>query len=331
MINIAICIDNNFVMQAGVFITSIIKTNKDEITIFVLSEKLSEDSKLKLLNISKDTNVKIEFIRIDLSSLPPLPLEGKSHISVATYYRILLPFILPESVSKVLYADCDMLVLDSLNDLYSTDITSYNAAASIDMFNNDININQRLKYSTSAGYFNAGMLLINLNNWRKNKISETAIDFIGQYPELCEAHDQDALNHALNGSYKQISVRYNMQLDFFCDFKYLIVNTSYYDDIIESRKKPCIIHFTGPTKPWLKNCYHPYTKLWDYFQSMTEWKSLEKKYEYSGNKLKKYLIKKTLIKLHLYKEKKQFLTETYQQADCVLQNLIEQDKLCQNI
>ena len=322
--NIAICIDNNFIMQAGVFITSIKQTNKNNnISIYVLSESLNDSSKESLNKIVSNSNITLNFIKIDLSALPPLPLEGKNHISVATYYRILLPFILPQSIEKILYLDCDMLVLDNLLPLYESDISKLNAAASIDMFNNDTRINERLMYSNHAGYFNAGMLLMNLKNWRKNKISEKSIDFIRDYPAKCEAHDQDALNHALNGDYLKVSVRYNMQLDFFCDYKYLIVDKSFYPDIQASRENPCIIHFTGPTKPWLKNCYHPYAKFWDYFQNQTEWKNLKKKYEYKGKGLVKYFIKKTLITLHLYKEKKQFLKETYLQADQLLTKLKE--------
>lgn len=322
MINIAICIDNNFIMQAGVLLTSINETNKEEkFSVYVLSENLNEISKKKLTLITEGSNISLIFTKINLSSLPPLPLEGKNHISVATYYRLLLPFILPEEIKRVLYLDCDMIVVDKLLPLYESKIDELNGAATIDMFNDDIRINKRLMYSEQAGYFNAGMLLMNLDNWRKNKISEKAIEFIGKYPEKCEAHDQDALNHALDGSYLKVSAAYNMQLDFFCDFKYLIVNESYFDDIICSREKPCIIHFTGPTKPWLKNCYHPYMKLWDYFQSKTEWNSLPKKYEYKGKMLAKYLFKKTLITLHLYKEKKQFLPETYKQASLIQEHL----------
>ncbi len=320
--NIAICIDNNFIMQAGVLLTSIINTNKNNpVTVFVFSESLNETSKEKLSAITDSTNVSLVFKKINLASLPPLPLEGKEHITVATYYRLLIPYLLPEDVDKILYLDCDMIVLDSLTDFYNTDLTNTNAAAVIDMFNDDKRINTRLHYSETAGYFNAGMLLMNLTNWRKNQISEKAIKFLGEHPELCEAHDQDALNHALNGDYLKVSARYNMQLDFFCDFKYLIVKDSYYSDIEESRLKPCIIHFTGPTKPWLKNCKHPYTCFWDFFQNQTKWKNMPKRNEYHGKKLFKYQIKECLIKLKLYKEKKEFLPETFYQAKQLLKQI----------
>lgn len=317
--NIAICIDNNFIMQAGVFITSIKETNKNaNINIYVLSESLSDNAKSSLNTIVAGTSLSLIFVKIDLSTLPPLPLEGKAHISVATYYRILLPFILPQDIDKILYLDCDMIVLDDLSPLYNSDISNLNAATTLDMFNDDKRINERLMYSLQAGYFNAGMILINLNNWRKNKISEKAIEFIKNYPEKCEAHDQDALNHALDGTYLPLSARYNMQLDFFCDHKFLIVDEKYFPDIDQSRLNPCIIHFTGPTKPWLRNCNHPYTKLWDYFQDKTEWKNLPKKYEFRGYRLFKHHVKQILKALHLFKGRKPFLPETYLQADNIL-------------
>lgn len=133
--NITICIDNNFIMQAVFLLTSIIHTNKNiPLTVFVFSENLNETSKNKLSTITENTNVNLVFKKIDLADLPPLPLKGKEHITVATYYRLLIPYLLPEDVEKILYLDCDMLVLDSITDFYNIDLSKTNVAAVIDMF-----------------------------------------------------------------------------------------------------------------------------------------------------------------------------------------------------
>lgn len=318
MIYIAICIDKNFIMQASVLITSILKTNKTKIKIFIISNNIDLDSKKSLETLVQNSIISLEFINIDLNKIENFPIGNKNHLTNATYYRLLLPFLLPDYVNKILYLDCDMIVVDDLSNLYNTDITHTNCGCVIDMFNNDTNINKRLNYSLDAGYFNAGLILINLDEWKKNNISDKALNFIDTYPEKCLAHDQDALNYALNGNYINLSCRYNMQLDFFCDFSNLIVNNYFYSDIIDSRKNPCIIHFTGPTKPWFKNCNHPYTILWNYFQSKTNWKHLKKTYEYSGIKLIKYFIKKILIKFKLFKEKKSFIESSYSDAENLL-------------
>ena len=92
--NIVICIDDNFLMQACTFIQSLCSTNKGEINLFIISERLSEESKNEIKQTIKNTNISVNFIIINLDSLPSLPLEGKEHISIATYYRLLIPFVL---------------------------------------------------------------------------------------------------------------------------------------------------------------------------------------------------------------------------------------------
>ncbi len=321
-ISLAICIDKNFVMQAGVFITSIKETNKDEkILIYIFNQDLSDENKNTLNSIVSGTEISLEFLSPDLSLLPEVSTAGKSHLSMATYYRLLIPYALPESVSKLLYLDCDMIVLDSLRPLWETDINGKSGAVSMDMFNDDPSIATRLMYNPSYGYFNAGMILINLDYWRKNNISGKTLDFLRDHKELCLAHDQDALNHTMTETALFVSVRYNLQLDFLKDFNCLIVDPKHNNEIIEARRNPCIIHYTGPTKPWLSNCDHPYTRHWDYFCSLTIWKNLKKKCEYSGNRKLKYEIKMILKKIHCFKEPKPYLSESINTANTILENL----------
>lgn len=326
--NIAICIDNNFLMQAATLLKSLSYSNpKNNFDIYILSENILEKNKKLLESDFLNSNINLFFLKVDILKLPHnINMKGKEHLSIATYFRILLPFILPESIEKILYLDCDMLVLDDITQLYDVIISDYYAATTFDMFDNDKTINERLMYDSSCGYFNAGMMLINLVNWKKNKISEKAIEFLSRYPEKCTAHDQDALNHALNGNYLRLSAKYNMQLDFFTDMHAMIVDDTLIEDIKRSCLEPCIIHFTGPTKPWKKNCNHPYRKLWDYFQSKTSWNSLKKTYEYKGKKQIRYLIKVFLLKLHIIKEKETFLNQYYLIADTKLTKLLEKEK-----
>lgn len=328
MYHIAICIDNNFLMQAATLLRSISLTNtKHDFTVWLLSENISEENKNRLSTDFADSNITINYVKIDVSALPPLPLEGKAHLSIATYYRLMLPWLLPDTVSNILYLDCDMIVLDDLSALFDLDFKGHPAATTLDMFDADKSINARLAYDNNAGYMNAGMIFMNLPKWRENRISEKAIDFLRDFPEKCLAHDQDALNHALNGDYVRLSAKFNMQLDFFTEMKDMIVKEESIPDILESLDNPCIIHFTGPTKPWKKNCTHPYMPLWDFFQSKTSWASVSKTWEYKGSKLLKYFIKTILITLHLYRDKKPFVKEQYKTAEKILQKIAFQESV----
>lgn len=320
--NFAIAIDRNFIMQACTLLKSIELTQKNFACVYILHDDLTDEDKTIILSQFNKEKIEIIFLYVKLDNFN-FHTSNKVHLSKATYFRLYLHKLLPNTIDRILYLDCDMVVLDDLLSLYNTDFNGKPCSVVIDMFSDDREIYQRLDYLEYSGYFNAGMILINLPVWTKEEISEKALAFIKDYPEKCIAHDQDALNKALSGNFIFASTRYNMQLDFFCDLSNLIVDSKYFDDIIASRKNPCVIHFTGPTKPWLANCKHPYMQLWDYFQNKTKWKNKRKKNEYKGIELLKYLIKQPLIKMHLYKDKDKdkFLSETFSQANDILKAL----------
>lgn len=300
--NIAVCLDNNFVMQAGVFITSLCVSNiHNDITFYILSDALSEENKNQLQQITDKYSKQIVFAKIDMEKLKDFPIRKGDHLSLAAYFRILLPVLLPENLDKVMYADCDMLVVDDLKDFYDTDITNYSTAITADMFYDDERITNRLLYDVKDHYFNSSMLLINLEWWRKNEITKKTLTFISENKDRCLAHDQDALCAILHGTILTAPGRYNIQFDFLRKnpSNMIIKDKSVLEDALASPHNPAIIHFTGPTKPWHTWSFNPYDKLWDYFQDRTIWKDQPKQEEYTGYmKFKKY-VKHILGILHL--------------------------------
>lgn len=300
---IALCFDNNFVMQAGVLIQSACTSNQNnEITFFAISESISNQNKTILNDIvARFQNKKIEFIEIDISSLNEFPIRKKDHISIATYYRLLLPAILPQNINKILYFDCDMLIVDDLQSFYDTNIDSYSTAIVADMFYNDQTITNRLLYNVSEHYFNAGTLLINLDYWRKESIAQKLVAFLSEHKDLCIAHDQDAINAVLHGTIVTAPARYNIQLDFLKKnpSNMIVTEAAVLEDMMQSGKNPCVIHFTGPSKPWNFQCFNPYKNLWDFFQTQTIWKDLPKTHEFSGWKLFKWKKNQLLERLNL--------------------------------
>ena len=290
--NIALCFDNNFVMQAGVLIQSVCMSNQNnEITFYAISESFSEQNKLILSDlVSRFANKKINFIEIDITSLSDFPVRKKDHISLAAYYRLLLPSLLPQDVTKVLYFDCDMLVVDDLRSLYEINLDSFSTAIVADMFYNDETITNRLLYNVSDHYYNSGMLLINLDYWRTHSVAKKLVDFLSEHKDLCIAHDQDALNAVLHGTIYTAPARYNIQLDFLKKdpSNMIITDKDVLDDALASGHNPCVIHFTGPSKPWKFQCFNPYGPLWDFFQGQTIWKNQSKTHEFKGWKLLKW-------------------------------------------
>ena len=92
---------------------------------------------------------------------------------------------------------------------------SYAAGVIPDMSIDDIRIYNRLQYSPSLGYFNAGVLLVNLRYWRENNLSESFFEIINKYPERLRYHDQDVLNIVLKEIKLTLPLKYNVQHGYF--------------------------------------------------------------------------------------------------------------------
>jgi lipopolysaccharide biosynthesis glycosyltransferase len=95
-----------------------------------------------------------------------------------------------------------------------------------------------LQMNPSDKYFCSGIMIINLEYWRKNKIMEQALDFLARYPERIFAVDQDALNHIIKGNYSELHLRWNfMGQRVFSNYDATVLE--------EAHKNPAIIHSKG--------------------------------------------------------------------------------------
>ena len=69
---------------------------------------------------------------------------------------------------KIIYLDCDLIVEQQLSKLFNYDIGRYPIAAVEDMWSGKDDNYERLGYDRKYGYFNSGVLLINLDMWRES-------------------------------------------------------------------------------------------------------------------------------------------------------------------
>ncbi|MGI6220004.1 MAG: glycosyltransferase family 8 protein [Bacteroidaceae bacterium] len=274
--DIVICTDNNYVMPSGVLICSICENNKTEKIRFhiVGNETLSDESKQSLSEISGSYHQEIHFYCADdsLNSLLPVGKERQpKHITVAAYYRLFLASILPANIDKVLYLDCDIIVRHNLNELWNTDITDYAVGCVTDGSDGLISYYNRLRYPQFLGYFNSGVLLINLAYWRRYKVQDESLDFLKKYPERIQFHDQDVLNYVLREKKKALPFKYNVQ-DGFLREK-LDLSWEYEEELEEAIRDPWIIHYCGGKKPWTKGCTHPFKSDFFKYRQLTKWRN----------------------------------------------------------
>lgn len=286
MIEIGLCTDENYAMPCGICITSILENNKNiPVRIHILTEKLSSGSIQKFRKTASLYNQQIEIHIIDFSIFNHYPTTSQFQKSI--YFRFLFPAILPNSINKLLYIDCDTIINNELLTLWNTDLKNYYCGVIEDQGSDDIRIHNRI--DLHENYFNSGILLINLDLWRKNMISEQCMQYIQKNPEKCIYPDQDALNVILQKKIYWLHFKYNLQENLFWRKELLFLRKEKWSEIEEAKIKPTIIHFCGFIKPWHKDCKHPLTQIFIYYKKISLWKDIKLTYKQS---LKRRIINK---------------------------------------
>ncbi|EJG1083039.1 glycosyltransferase family 8 protein [Vibrio parahaemolyticus] len=257
MINIALNIDENYVDYCRVLISSVLNYNKC-VSFHILTNNLSAVSQK---SITEQLNSKsfVYFYNIDSSHFEGMPKSVQW--PEAIYYRLLVAEVLPKELKKVLYCDCDILFRGSIEDLWAVDIESYGVAAVEDVLSPISPMVENIGCNPMIGYFNSGVMLINLDFWRDRKVSQRTLNYIRENINVIKHPDQDALNYVLNNDWLKIHTRWNFLAPF---------QNSYYSHqhLMADYKKiskfyPIIVHFSGP-KPWHPSCKSIYK--FEYFE-----------------------------------------------------------------
>ena len=123
--------DDNFIQHCSIMLVSLLINNRD-VEIFVLTEGLKQEN----MNIIR-TEVErydgiVRFLQVDSEAVEKFPMPqsaGLTHISRATYYRLLISDLLPENIHKAIYLDCDIVINGSLQELWDMKLDGYALAA----------------------------------------------------------------------------------------------------------------------------------------------------------------------------------------------------------
>lgn len=182
-------------------------------------------------------------------------LAEMDRIPRAMWYRLFLPDLLAD-VDRVLYLDCDVLVMDDLDPLWATDFGDRLLACVSNVFERGAETRARdLGLASPGQYFNSGVMLLNLRAWRAQDTTREVLR-IARSQRLVWP-DQDALNLALAGRWLPLHPRWNCQNSlFFLDQARDVFGAPV---VREATTHPAILHFEGGelAKPWHYLCKHP--------------------------------------------------------------------------
>lgn len=238
MRDLVVALDDAYCLPFRVLWRSLVETKSVPLatTLYVLhSSTLSLESRLTLREVVEPSGILVKFRSVSLSSLGDLPLAQSDHVSEATYYRLLVHDLLPKKVSSVLYLDADLVAVASVRELFGIELDQPVAAVDHASPSNSF----RLWGPLSGGYFQSGVLIIDLVRWRAENVSATFAQILKNDRERIKWWDQDVLNIAFQNNWQRLPYWFNV--------------TPVVREFVtpeKLRETSRLIHFSGRAKPW---------------------------------------------------------------------------------
>ncbi|SFH62526.1 Lipopolysaccharide biosynthesis protein, LPS:glycosyltransferase [Lachnospiraceae bacterium NLAE-zl-G231] len=282
--NIVYHLTDNYARISGTSIISVFENNKDidEINVYLIENGFTRETKQKFIELAEKYGRKVFF-----ENLPDLNTGGynlglvsiKKEWMFDSYSRLFLDKLLPHDVDKVIYLDGDVLVLDSLQELWDLDLSGKCCAACMDCISkpyyNLFGIDEKNRYC------NSGVILIDLKVWREKEISEKVKNYVHKNNGYVFFMEQTVFNAVLQDECIFLPFKYNVST---------LVQVLSYKELIKLRKplyfyseaevkkakdKPIIIHMTGffyvINRAWNEVTNHPDRKRFVEYSSLLDW------------------------------------------------------------
>ncbi|MDY5589235.1 MAG: DUF4422 domain-containing protein [Arcanobacterium sp.] len=268
-------------------------------TVFSLLANASPDCYYDLVILHRDiTWENQEIMRDSLRNFPNFTLRfvdagseleryglstNNAHISVETYYRFLIPDVLP-FYDKVLYLDSDMIVLSDVAELFATDLqgAAIGAVRDIDFAGNlNVKHGDRARYAHAVlhlkepfNYFQAGVLIFNTAALRAEFAFEHWMELAADDRYIY--NDQDVLNSQLEGRVHFLPAEWNVMhnVDHRVERIFSQAPAAQYREYQAARSHPKIIHYAGYIKPWNVPTCDFATRYWEYARQLPFYEAL---------------------------------------------------------
>jgi lipopolysaccharide biosynthesis glycosyltransferase len=244
MIEIAMAFDDAFWAPTYATMRSICLTthHPERLRFHLLHRKLTPEHHDAIASIGRDYGAELDFIDIDarnilsdrIAAFPRIKLRRLNPI---VYARLFLGDLLDPAIERVLYLDSDLFIRTALDPLYGTDMGGHAIAAVLQPDRMHViagkDLRARSAFSMAEPYFNAGVMLIDMNQYR-------AMDFLAALAQLPAAelamfyYDQDMINFCFRGRILELEPRWNLQ------------NAEPAHEVFN----PAIVHYSANPKPW---------------------------------------------------------------------------------
>lgn len=249
--NIIIAINEKYIEPAKTMLYSLACQQEEHLVVYLLQSSIRKE---KLDDFREFVHAKchgeLVVVQIDRALFANVPKQ--KWLSEETYYRLVAFELLPESVERILWLDGDIIVKGNITELYNQDFGGNYAVVCAE---DTMKHHARLGLSNEHRYFNAGVILYDMNALRRDFVVQDIFDCIEKHKEHLDLLDQDVLNVLFDGRVKYVDATvYNNET-----FGFNILSKSKMAEIQNAAK---IIHYKGAMKPWNPNGANWADKYW---------------------------------------------------------------------
>ena len=262
--------DENYVKLTAVSIYSLLFHNPNA-QIAILADGISATSQNLLLDVADKFNTHLRIIDIKQELHDIKSIGAGSYVSFSAYSRLFIPRLLGKDADRAIYIDGDTIIAGDLQPLTGLDLQGKPFAIGYDCLHNSYK--KLIDIPPSAPYFNSGVLVMDLQEWRNRQCSERIFDYMKNVRHDFMFGDQDYFALVLADDATILPPQYNF-LTHFQMFKTRndvlratgIPASAWYteEQYAAARKNPVIHHFLGHTlgRPWYKESLNPLRSLY---------------------------------------------------------------------
>ncbi|ALI99891.1 glycosyltransferase family 8 protein [Rufibacter tibetensis] len=258
---VCVCDDHYFVHLAALIKSvEVNHATEEKLVFYIVEDAVSELSKRRLLDSINHEVTTLNFVKMEECTPDDfkLPVDGSSY-PLNIYMRLFIPYFLPQNIERVIYLDVDMVLQEDISVLWKQDLKGLTVAAVQDPWVRivskwgGIENYKEFGLQEDTKYFNTGLLIMNLEQWREDNITAKVIKCINSNKEHAHFPDQYGLNVVLANKWLELNALWNC-------FAY------------HEGDEPYLIHFTG-RKPIYKSYYfrEDYKSTFYKYLQLTQW------------------------------------------------------------
>ena len=247
--------DDRFLKYTIVSLASMIENaSKDcQYHVHILHTGIPEASQQKVFAMQNENfTVTFENVSDYLESISDrLPI--RHYYTKTTYYRFFIAEMFPQ-YKKAIYIDSDTIVQGDIRRLYETDLGDCyvgacheQAMVQVDAYGTYV---ERVVGVSRYSYFNAGVMLINCEQFRRKRILDLFIRYLGVY-NFVVTQDEDYLNLICKGHVRLLDQLWNTELTDGLEYSYDV-------------RDAYVLHYIMANKPWHYHQCRMADVFWEY-------------------------------------------------------------------